>query len=72
MTEKQNHLYKIKKLKHWYNSDFILKIPLLEIEKGSCLGISGPNGCGKSTLLKILAFLELPKKGKFDIRWKRS
>lgn len=33
--------------------------------QGSMLALTGPNGAGKSTLLRVLAGLELPKKGRF-------
>lgn len=35
------------------------------LPKGRMLAITGPNGAGKSTLLRVLAGLELPRKGRF-------
>lgn len=35
----------------------------LEIEKGSLLGIGGPNGVGKSTLMKLIAGVMAPQRG---------
>jgi ABC-type polysaccharide/polyol phosphate transport system ATPase subunit len=39
----------------------------LDIEKGSFVGIIGPNGCGKSTFLRIIAGILKPSKGKIEI-----
>jgi len=56
-------IYHISGLKFRYGDTFLLDIEELTIEKGSSLGLVGPNGCGKSTLLKILAFLMEPDEG---------
>lgn len=56
-------IYHITDLKFRYGDTFLLDIGELTIEKGSSLGLVGPNGCGKSTLLKILAFLMEPDEG---------
>lgn len=42
----------------------------LSVQKGDCVGITGPNGCGKSTLLKILAGIMRPDNGLIEIRGK--
>jgi len=41
----------------------VLKGVDLNIQKGECLAVVGPNGCGKSTLLRIIAKLEAPDQG---------
>lgn len=56
-------IYHISGLTFRYNDSFLLDIEELAIERGSSLGLVGPNGCGKSTLLKILAFLMEPDEG---------
>jgi len=56
-------IYHLSGLKFRYGDSFLLDIEKLNIEKGSSLGLVGPNGCGKSTLLKILAFLVQPDEG---------
>ena len=39
----------------------------IALQPGQCLMLSGPNGAGKTTLLRILAGLERPDRGRFDI-----
>jgi putative ABC transport system ATP-binding protein len=36
----------------------------LEVERGSCLAITGPSGSGKSTLLNLLGCLDKPSEGR--------
>lgn len=43
----------------------------LTVASGSIHAIVGPNGCGKSTLLRILAGLESPAVGSFEITGER-
>lgn len=38
-----------------------------QIEKGSFVGIIGPNGCGKSTLLRLIAGILQPSSGEISI-----
>lgn len=45
----------IKNLKKLYGERTVLDIPMLKIEKGECVVLTGHNGSGKSTLLKIIA-----------------
>lgn len=40
-----------------------LRVPELDIPRGSILGLAGHNGSGKSTLLKVLGFLIEPTAG---------
>jgi tungstate transport system ATP-binding protein len=56
-------LYALSQVQHGYGREFQLSIPDFAIEKGTSIGLVGPNGCGKSTLLRILSFLEKPNKG---------
>ncbi len=39
----------------------------LAIRKGECFALFGPNGAGKTTLLKILATLQRPSTGHYEI-----
>ena len=39
----------------------------LDLRRGECCLLSGPNGSGKTTLLRILAGLEKPDAGYFDL-----
>jgi len=43
---------------------FELRIPRLEVGRGSIVCIKGPNGSGKSTLLSIVAGIVLPDQGR--------
>jgi len=58
------YIYELEGVTQSYAGRTVLEISELKIEKGSILGITGPNGCGKSTLLRILAFLERPVSGR--------
>lgn len=40
----------------------------LDIARGSCLGIMGRNGSGKSTLLSLLAGIQTPSEGTFEVK----
>ena len=39
----------------------------LSVERGECIGITGPNGSGKTTLLRVLATLRSPSGGSGDV-----
>lgn len=52
---------------HHYNSNTVVPLPDLQIEKGDHLLILGLSGSGKSTLLHILAGLLRPTRGSFLI-----
>ncbi|MEJ5300928.1 MAG: ABC transporter ATP-binding protein [Thermodesulforhabdaceae bacterium] len=39
----------------------------LEVEKGECVGLYGPNGVGKSTILKLIASVTYPTRGSIEI-----
>ena len=41
----------------------VLRIPLLEVQKGEKIFLFGPSGSGKTTLLEILAGVLVPQKG---------
>ena len=49
------------------NSPWIIEDYTLSLSQGERVGIAGPSGRGKSTLLRILAGLELPRKGRIII-----
>ena len=35
----------------------------LQLNKGECIALIGPNGCGKTTLIKSILGMVLPEKG---------
>jgi len=51
-------------LKKSFGKKIVLQDINLKTEKGTILGIVGPNGTGKTTLMKILATLITPSEGK--------
>ncbi len=53
-------------------SSFTLKAEPGVIRSGEVVGILGPNGIGKSTYIKILAGVEMPTTGNFDLKLKVS
>ena len=53
-------------------SSFTLKAEPGIIRSGEVVGILGPNGIGKSTYIKILAGVEKPTTGNFDLKLKVS
>ncbi|MCP4349635.1 MAG: ABC transporter ATP-binding protein [Desulfobacterales bacterium] len=50
-------------LRKAFGKKTVLRDINLKVEKGSILGLVGPNGTGKTTLLKILATLTTPSDG---------
>ncbi len=45
----------------------VLNSITLTIQEGECFALFGPNGAGKTTLLKILATLQRPSEGRYEI-----
>src|SRR4030081_3375697 len=39
----------------------------LDIREGEFVGVMGPSGCGKSTLLNIVAMLDAPSSGCYEL-----
>jgi len=45
----------------------VLKNVSFEVARGECYALFGPNGAGKTTLLKVLATLQKPSSGRFEM-----
>ncbi|WP_027438828.1 ABC transporter ATP-binding protein [Lachnospira multipara] len=60
-------LISVKNITKRYGKNSILKDVNLEVNKGECAVIIGPNGCGKTTLLSILAGSNKPTSGQISI-----
>ncbi|SOB89851.1 iron complex transport system ATP-binding protein [Ureibacillus xyleni] len=60
-------MLQVKNICGGYGTTPILKDISFQVEKGTFLGILGPNGCGKSTLLKIISGVLKPSLGKILI-----
>jgi ABC transport system ATP-binding/permease protein len=54
-------------INHRYDSKYVIKGFNLRIQRGSRIGLIGPNGIGKSTLLNILLGKILPQNGKITL-----
>ena len=50
-----------------YHHYLVLKELSFQVFPGECLALLGPNGAGKTTLMKILATLQRPTSGRFEI-----
>jgi ABC-type lipoprotein export system ATPase subunit len=53
--------------RHKYNSQTVVELPDLNVEKGEHLAVLGLSGSGKTTLLHVLAGLLRPAKGELTI-----
>ena len=60
-------LIEITNLDFAYGDRLVLKQVNLQVEKGSTLGLIGPNGGGKTTLLRLLLGLHPPTRGSIRI-----
>ena len=54
-VETNKEVIKINNLSKQFNKNLAVKNINFKINKGSIVGLLGPNGCGKTTLIKILA-----------------
>lgn len=59
----KNIILDIKNLSCGYGGKPVLKDFTLQVEKGDCIAITGPNGCGKSTLLRAIYQLNIINSG---------
>jgi len=57
----------ISRLDFAYGEQLVLKHVDLQVERGSTLGLIGPNGGGKTTLLRLLLGLHRPTRGSITI-----
>lgn len=61
--------YTLTDIRHVYGRRTVLNLPHLEIYSGEILALVGPSGAGKSTLLRLLALLEAPAQGQFELHF---
>lgn len=64
------NVIRIENVSKSFNSNELFVDVSLEIEKGSAIGIVGPNGCGKSVLYKMICGFETPDQGRILVRGK--
>lgn len=48
-----------------YDGNVALRYVSIEVNKGECVAVHGPNGCGKSTLIRLLNGLIFPEEGSY-------
>ena len=57
-------LWQLKKIGFGYGDQVVLRDLDLQLAKGQCYGVLGPNGSGKTTMLDILCGLLVPTTGR--------
>src|SRR5688572_20007880 len=67
MTPAPENLVDIRGLDFAYGEQLVLKHINLPIQRGSTLGVIGPNGGGKTTLLRLLLARHTPTRGTIAI-----
>lgn len=61
-------MIRVHNLVHSYGaSDFVLRVPKLELETNSRNALIGPSGSGKSTLLQLICGAIVPEAGSVDV-----
>ena len=57
----------LKNIDKFYGSNHVLKNLNLTVNDGEFMTLLGPSGCGKTTTLRVIAGLEKPQKGTFEM-----
>lgn len=60
-------MMKVEELNKSFGDTIVLKGFSMEVSQGEFIAVMGPSGCGKTTLLSILATLDRPDRGSYDI-----
>ena len=63
-------MIEIKSVSKKFGKLVVLRNINLNLTKGACIGLIGPNGCGKTTLIKSILGMVLPNEG--DILFKNK
>ena len=56
-------MIRIEGLKKSFGKSEVLKDINLQLKRGQCIGLIGPNACGKTTLIKSILSMVLPNDG---------
>jgi putative ABC transport system ATP-binding protein len=70
-TSAENAFFRLRNIRKVYRAAAVETTALdditLDIREGEFVGVMGPSGCGKSTLLNIVAMLDTPSSGHYEL-----
>lgn len=61
-------MIEIKNISKQFGKLDVLKSVNLNLEKGECVALIGPNGCGKTTLIKSILGMVIPTQGEIKVK----